>query len=127
MTEVQAQKSEPSELSPYFVTERINFDGIPSEPFWQKAMQVSNFTQRDPDFGQPVTEPTKVAVAYNRNNLFVAVWCYTKDKSGIAAKFMETDFDYESDDNFQIMISPFEDNRTGYLFVINPNKYRRRY
>jgi len=124
ITEAQAQKSEPSELTPYFVTERINFDGIPSEPFWQKAMQVSNFTQRDPDFGQPVTEPTKVAVAYNRNNLFVAVWCYTKDKSGIAAKFMETDFNYESDDNFQIMISPFEDNRTGYLFVINPNGAR---
>jgi hypothetical protein len=44
--------------------------------------------------------------------------------SKIVAKNMNRDFDYESDDNFQIIISPYNDNRNGYLFVINPNGAR---
>jgi hypothetical protein len=36
------------------------------------------------------------------------------------AKFEQRDFDYTTDDNFEVAISPFNDKRTGYLFVINP-------
>ncbi len=34
---------------------------------------------------------------------------------------MNRDFDWQSDDDIEIMISPFNDNRNGYLFVTNPN------
>lgn len=37
---------------------------------------------------------------------------------------MQRDFFYEEDDNFQIALSPFNDKRNGYLFVVNPNGAR---
>ncbi len=114
-----AQHSEPSYIEAYRINGKIKFDGKLTEPFWQQAMHISNFTQRDQDYGQPITQHTEVAVLYNDQGLYFGIWCYQKG-SKIIAKSLSVDFDYESEDNFQIMLSPFNDNRTGYLFVINP-------
>jgi len=119
-----AQHSEPSTLQAYPLTEKIKIDGILNEQVWQQVKHISNFTQRELDYGKPITERTEVAVVYDKNNLYIGIWCYQKNTENIVAKYMNPDFDYESDDNFQIMISPFDDNRTGYLFAINPNGAR---
>ncbi len=109
-------------LQAYRVTKSaIAIDGNLSEASWQQATHIQHFTQRELDFGKPVSEKTEVAVLYDKNNLYIGVWCYQKEPSGIVAKNMNRDFNFHSDDNFQIMISPYEDNRTGYLFVVNPN------
>lgn len=119
-----AQKSEPSNIQAYKTSEKIKFDGKLTEKVWQDAPHINNFTQRDLDFGQAITEKTEVAVIYDKNALYIGVWCYQKDVNTIVAKNMNRDFDYETDDNFQVLISPFDDNRNGYLFVINPNGAR---
>lgn len=119
-----AQHSSPSKIKAYRIKNKITFDGVLNDSIWEKAPTISNFTQRDLDFGQPVTEQTKVAVVYDKYNLYFGIWCFQKDVKKIIAKNMNLDFDYEEDDNFQILISPFDDNRNGYLFVINPNGAR---
>jgi len=119
-----AQSSEPRAIKAYKVNQDIMFDGVLSDSIWQKVPHISNFTQRDLDFGKPVTERTEVAVIYDKHALYFGVWCYQKDASKIVAKNMKVDFNYREDDNFQIMISPFNDNRNGYLFVTNPNGAR---
>ena len=121
---IRAQQSEPNFLQPFKLADKIKFDGQLTEPEWNQTPHINNFTQRELDFGQPVTERTEVAVMYDKNTLYIGVWCYQKDVSKIVAKNMNRDFDYSSDDNFQIMISPYNDNRTGYLFVVNPNGAR---
>ncbi len=121
---VVAQHSLPDTMNAFKIPEKIKFDGKLTEPYWQQAQHISNFTQRDLNFGEPVTERTEVAVLYDNNTLYLGIWCYQKDASKIVAKNMNRDFDYETDDNFQTVISPFDDNRTGYLFVINPNGAR---
>ncbi len=119
-----AQHSEPSEMRAHRIQKKIKFDGVPDEPEWQQAVHISNFTQRDLNFGEPITEHTETAILYDENTMYIGVWCYQKDVSTIVAKNMNQDFHYRSDDNFQIMISPYNDNRNGYLFVINPNGAR---
>ncbi len=119
-----AQHSEPSMMNAQRISEKIKFDGDLSESVWQQVQHISNFTQRDLNYGEPVSEQTEVAILYDQNTLYIGVWCYQKDISKIVAKEMSPDFNYEADDNFQIMISPFDDNRSGYLFVINPNGAR---
>ena len=119
-----AQKSEPSTIQIQRIENKIKFDGELNEPEWQNATHINNFTQRDLNFGEPITERTEVAVLYNKNTMYIGVWCYQKDVSKIVAKNMNRDFDYETDDNFQVIISPYNDNRNGYLFVINPNGAR---
>jgi hypothetical protein len=102
---------------------KINFDGKLDEPVWITAQAVSNFTQRELDFGKPSSKQTKVAVAYDNLALYIGVWCYqSRDK--IIAKFLQRDFDYDTEDNFEVIISPFNDKRNGYLFIINPNGAR---
>ncbi len=122
--QLYAQHSQPDTFEAFPLRGKIIFDGKPDEKVWSEAEHIKNFTQRDLDYGAPVSEETEVAVVYDKNTLYIAVWCYQKDVSRIVAKEMKRDFDYESDDNFQVMISPYNDNRTGYLFVINPNGAR---
>ncbi|RLD49854.1 MAG: hypothetical protein DRI94_10235 [Bacteroidetes bacterium] len=118
-----SQQSIPNTIKANFTEKKIILDGTLDEAAWANAQTISNFTQRELDFGQPVSEKTKVAVIYTKNALYFGVWCYQNPKS-IVAKNMGVDFDFETDDNFQIVISPFNDNRGGYFFAINPNGAR---
>jgi hypothetical protein len=115
-----SQKSQPDSIQSLFVTSKIDFDGKLDEPDWSSALHIGNFTQRELDFGKPSSERTEVAIIYSTTTLYIGVWCYMSDAKSIIAKFLQRDFDYESDDNFRIIISPFNDGRNGYEFIINP-------
>jgi hypothetical protein len=88
------------------------------------AQHISNFTQRELHFGEPASERTEATCLYDDNNLYLGVWCYQENAEKIVGKFMQRDFDYENDDVFGVLISPFNDKRSGYLFIINPNGAR---
>jgi Domain of unknown function (DUF5916) len=118
-----AQHSSPDSISALYISANISFDGNPDESVWQLAQHISNFTQRELNFGEPASEKTEAAILYDNNNLYIGVWCYQKLEK-IVAKFMQRDFDYEKDDVFGVLISPFNDGRNGYLFIINPNAAR---
>lgn len=117
-----AQHSTPDSINAIFTNESLNFDGKLTEAIWQSATTINNFTQRELDFGKPSTQATKVAIVYDKLAMYIGVWCY--QKNNIRAKYMQRDFNYQEDDNFQIALSPFNDRRNGYLFVINPNGAR---
>jgi len=68
-----AQKSEPSYIQAYKTTEKIKLDGKLIEKIWQEAPHINNFTQRDLDFGQAITEKTEVAVIYDKNAIYIGV------------------------------------------------------
>src|SRR5215831_4611941 len=119
-----AQHSSPDTLTAYRTNTSINFDGNPNDSIWKSAQRISNFTQRELHFGELASEKTETAILYDDNNLYIGVWCYMNNAQKIVAKFMSRDFDYENDDVFGVLISPFNDGRNGYLFVINPNGAR---
>lgn len=119
---IYAQHSNPDTIHTSFIAEKILFDGKLDEAIWQTTPSIENFTQRELKYGLPASEKTKVAIVCDRLALYVGVWCY--QKNNIAAKYMQRDFAYEEDDNFQVALSPFGDRRNGYLFVINPNGAR---
>jgi len=55
----------------------------------------------------PLLKKTKVALFYDNNNLYVGVWCYQRQTEKITAKFLQRDFDYSIDDNFQVIYFSF--------------------
>ena len=118
-----AQHSIPDIINVQRIPGKINFDGKLDEPVWETTPRISNFTQREPDFGQPSSQRTEVSVLYDEKALYFGVWCYQTDGK-IVSKYLNRDFEYTQDDNFQIIISPFNDNRSGYMFVINPSGAR---
>jgi hypothetical protein len=121
---LKGQRSFPDTLTAYRINTPINFDGNPNDSVWKSVTYISNFTQRELNFGQPASERTETAVLYDKNNLYIGVWCYQKEPEKIVAKFMQRDFDYQNDDIFAVVISPFNDGRNGYMFIINPNGAR---
>ncbi len=116
-----AQKNEPSVAKAVEIREPITLDGKLDEPAWKSAPKISNFRQRELHEGALPTEKTEVAFLYDKNNLYIGVWCYDSEPEKIIATKMKRDFQWWTDDNFEIIISPFNDNRNGYLFITNPN------
>jgi hypothetical protein len=119
-----AQQSLPCIFEAIRINADINFSGDLSDSVWKSAGHISNFTQRELNFGQPASQRTEASIIYDDRYLYIGVWCYQDSVNKITAKHLKPDFDYFSDDNFQVMISPFNDRRNGYLFVINPNGAR---
>ncbi|MCD4773652.1 MAG: carbohydrate binding family 9 domain-containing protein [Bacteroidales bacterium] len=118
---IYGQHSKPDTLLAMFYNDQIKLDGKLNEPCWLNAPAIENFTQREQNEGAPATEKTRIAVVYNTNEIFFGIWCFDSEPEKISAQQMAHDFCWSSDDNIEIMISPFNDNRNGYLFVTNPN------
>ena len=116
-----SQQSKPDTLVALKYNKHIKVDGKLNESCWLNAPTIENFTQREQNEGEPATEKTKIAVVYNTNEIYVGIWCYDSEPDKISAQQMARDFSWRSDDNVEIMISTFNDNRNGYLFVTNPN------
>jgi len=115
------QHSRPDTLIAMFYNGQIRLDGKLNEPCWLDAPAIENFTQREQNEGAPATEKTRIAVVYNINEIYFGIWCFDSEPDKISAQQMARDFFWRSDDNIELMISTFNDNRNGYLFVTNPN------
>ena len=124
VNDINAQVSMPNSINAYYTTEKIKTDGILNEAVWAKAKHICNFTQRETNNGQPVTERTEAAIIYTDHELHVGIWCYDSNPAGIVAKEMSRDFSYWYDDNFEIVLDTYSDKRNGYIFVVNPNGAR---
>ena len=118
---LMGQHSKPDTIKAMFSEEQIKLDGQLNETCWLNAPTIENFTQREQNEGAPATEKTQIAVIYNTNEIYFGIWCFDSEPDKISAQQMARDFSWRSDDNIEIMISTFNDNRNGYLFATNPN------
>lgn len=109
---MQRQSSEPE------------IDGVLDDAEWAQAEVVEDFHQMNPvEYGTP-TQKTEVRVFYTDNALFVAARMYETDPSLIRANVMRQGQGLQNDDTFNLMIDPYFDRRSGYLFEINANGVR---
>lgn len=120
IAELQAQVSFPNKMQAEYIDGFVNVDGVLTDSVWAKATRISNFTQRELNLGEPASERTEVAIAYNEVNLYIAVWCYDSDYKKIIAKELRRDFNREIDDNFIVLLDTYHDKRNAFMFVINP-------
>lgn len=116
-----AQHSSPDRLQAVRTDISIKLDGVLDENAWAKAPRISNFTQRELDENMPATERTEVAVLYSVTDLYIGVWCFDSNPHRIIAQKMSWDFDYGTEDNFEIVLDTYADRRNAYFLVINPN------
>ena len=119
-----AQTSNPDTTFAYFTPDPILLDGNLDEPVWQQAIHISNFTQRELNVNEPATERTEVAVVYTSKTLYIGFWGYDSKPDKLVAREMKRDFKWDQEDNFELIIDTYNDDRNGFLFVINPNAAR---
>jgi hypothetical protein len=81
--------------------------------------KVTNFVQREPHDGEPVSHPTEAYLGYDDKNLYVVFVCHDDPTKIRAHETRREGFDGE-DDDVAIMLDTFHDRRRAYEFEVNP-------
>ncbi|MEE2821716.1 MAG: DUF5916 domain-containing protein [Acidobacteriota bacterium] len=115
-----SQRDSTSTITATYAEESIIIDGVFDEGDWGKAVPISQFIQSEPQEGSPSTEETEVRVLYDQSNLYFGVYCFDSDADQVIAKDLEQDFNWNDNDVFIITIDPFNDDRNGFHFAVNP-------
>ncbi len=101
--------------------EAPDVDGLLDDPAWERASVITDFIQQEPDEGAPATERTEVRVLYDGASLYLGVHAFDSQPGGVLATELRRDGDrILEEDNLQIIIDTFMDQRSAYMFVVSP-------
>jgi hypothetical protein len=93
-------------------------DGAVTDPQWQSASGILDFTQAEPvEDGRP-TELTSVRILYDDRAIYVGVICYDAHPEGIVRQLSRRDRSTEAD-RFTIMIDSYFDRKSAFVFITN--------
>ncbi len=99
--------------------EAPTIDGRIDDAAWARIQPAENFIQIDPNEGAAPSQPTRVWIAYDSENLYVA-WEITETRDGyISASVRERDGPIGVDDWVRVYLDPFRSGRDSYNFELN--------
>jgi len=107
------------EIKAVRVDEPPKIDGYLNDPAWKLAYVITEFYQREPDNGQPISEKTEVYVCYSEKELYIGFKCFDDPKK-ITAKELKRDISLGEDDRVQVVIDTYNDQRNGFWFQVGP-------
>jgi Carbohydrate family 9 binding domain-like/Domain of unknown function (DUF5916) len=100
-------------------------DGIVGDAEWQGANIITDLRQLRPGDGAPVSEPTTIRVAYDKDALYIsAVLVDGRGRASITASNMKQGSRLPDDDRIAFILDPFGAGRGAYRFETNPNSVR---
>lgn len=99
-------------------------DGHLNEPIWQGAAVVDDLHEVSPNEYAPPSEKTRFYVIYTADALYVGAEFTDSDPDGIVAKVMRQGDFSEGEDGLKIILDPFNNGRSGYVFQLTPNGIR---
>lgn len=102
----------------------LHLDGRLDEAEWQGADSIANLTTIEPEEGGVPAGQTTVKILMSPNEIVFGVTCHDSNPAGIVAFAKTRDFDLELEDYVLIVLDPFQDGRSGYVFAVNPNGAR---
>jgi hypothetical protein len=99
-------------------------DGRLDEGEWESAAVIDDFYQLLPtEYAEP-TERMQVRVLYDDDALYVAAQMWFSVPDSVVANVLRQGEVVWSDDFFSLILDPFNDRRSGYRFITNPNGVR---
>lgn len=99
-------------------------DGSNLDVVWRDAPVISDFRQFAPTEGKDPSFRTEFQVAYDERNLYVFVRMYDPHPDSIMRALTRRDVRGPSD-QIKVLIDSYNDGRTGYEFVVNPDGVKR--
>lgn len=93
-------------------------DGALTDSVWQHAAVLTGFSEFSPQDGIPAADSTHVYVWYSPTALYVGIHAY-EAHGAVHATLADRD-KIASDDNVQILLGTFHDQRQAYVFAVNP-------
>jgi hypothetical protein len=96
-----------------------------SDPAWRMVSDsVANLTTIEPREGEVPTARTVIKVLANAHELVVGVRCYDPSPSGIVSYSKARDAVLDEEDHLLLVFDTFQDERSGYVFAVNPSGAR---
>jgi len=102
----------------------ISMDGRLTEEAWAHAVALDRLTMIEPVEGGTPMAPTVVRVLADAHELIFGIEARDPDPSGIVSTSKARDPQLRSEDYIKIVLDPFADGRTGYVFALNPGGAR---
>ncbi|MGA1418450.1 MAG: carbohydrate binding family 9 domain-containing protein, partial [Gemmatimonadaceae bacterium] len=96
-------------------------DGRLDEAVWREAPVLTDFVQREPYEGTPVTERTEVRLLTDGTALYVGAWLYDREPDLIVPSETIRDVTLTNSDYFAIILDTYLDRQNGFLFGTTPS------
>lgn len=96
----------------------VSIDGALTEPVWQKAAVLTDFTTYSPVDGRPAQDSTEVRLWYAEDALYVGIRAWAPAGT-VRATLAERDR-IANDDWMAIHLDTFLDRRRSFVFAVNP-------
>lgn len=100
-------------------TTAIRVDGVLDEAAWQAAATILLPFETRPAENSPADIATECLLAFSDSHLYIAFRAQDPDPASIVARFADRDAIF-SDDIVGVILDPFNDERRGFQFFVNP-------
>ena len=97
----------------------IKLDGILDEQDWTDATVAKDFYLNFPVDTALAPFQTEARVTYDDHNFYVSFICYDDETPDIVQS-LRRDFDFDQNDNVNVVIGPYNDAINGFYFIVTP-------
>ena len=119
-----AQENGPPAIRAGRLADGARIDGVLDEAEWSAAEPIDRFIQTDPAEGAAASARTVVRVLAGARAIVIGVVCEDSDPSGVVSFSVRRDASLSSEDHIRVVLGPFRDGRSGYVFSVNPSGAR---
>ncbi len=102
----------------------LRVDGFLDEADWAVAPAIDGLAMVEPRQGDSGTGLTVVKVLAGPKALVFGIRCQDPEASKIVSFTKERDAEFDSEDHVVVVLDPFQDGRSGYVFAVNPGGAR---
>ncbi len=99
-------------------------DGLLDEPEWAQAPAGTDLVMVEPRQGGRPNGRGILKVLAGPKALVFGIRCEDPEPSALVSFTKERDGDLESEDHVVVVLDPFQDGRSGYVFAVNPGGAR---
>jgi Domain of unknown function (DUF5916) len=102
----------------------VRLDGLLDEPAWLSAPVIADLVMVEPREGSSPSFPTEVRVLADPRSLVFGIRSHDAEPAKIVSFTKERDGDFELEDHVAVVLDTFADERSGYVFAVNPGGAR---
>lgn len=116
---VLGQTDQRPEFASGKLTQPLDFDGALHEEDWKNAPVLTNLKTTVPEEGGTPSQTTLVQVIADARAVVIGITCNDTDPNGIIRFSKLRDADISEEDHVKVVIDPFLDGQSGYIFAVN--------
>lgn len=120
----QSLPFDKKEFDAVLVEEAPIIDGILDDNVWARAHIIEDFHMVDPDEYAPASEASRVYVIRTADALYIGGVFFDREPGKIAALTLRQGDWARGEDSLSVLLDPFNQGRSGYVFDMNPNGVR---